>query len=218
MPLRLPAIQSTTGHVAAAVATTAACALMYAVPQHWQFARAVELPLTPIDRAVPFLPVSGLAYFGAFIFLGATFLALRDRAQATRFLYASLLAQAVGMLCFLLWPVQYPRELYPLPAHVSELGAALVAHVRSSDAPVNCLPSLHVSTAVICALSLRGRRWFPVAVLAALVSATSTLTFKQHYLVDAIAGAALGVAAWWTCFRWKSLQLRGTALLGESPI
>jgi membrane-associated phospholipid phosphatase len=181
---------------------------MYELPQRWHLGHPVELRLTALDRAVPFLPASGLAYFGAFIFVLATFLALRDRVEATRFLYASLLAQGVGMLCFLLWPVQYPRELYPLPANSSALGAALVAYVRGSDAPLNCLPSLHVSTAVICALSLRGHRWFPAAVLAAVASAASTLTFKQHYLVDAIAGAALGFAAWWTCFRSKALRLR----------
>lgn len=213
MPVRLPAIQSSTGHVAAALATTAACALMYALPQHWQPVRAMELPLTALDRAIPFWPASGIAYFGAFAFLTATFLALRDRALATRFLYASLLAQAVGMLCFLLWPVQYPRELYPLPAHASAVGAALVAYVRSSDAPVNCLPSLHVSTAVICALSVRGRRRFPAALLAALASIVSTLTFKQHYVVDAIAGAALGALAWWVCFRWQLVQLRAAPTL-----
>jgi membrane-associated phospholipid phosphatase len=207
MPVRLPAIQSTSGHVAAALATIAACALMYALPQHWHPAHPVELRLTALDRAVPFWPTSGIVYFGAFAFLVATFLSLRDRAQATRFLYASLLAQVIGMLCFLLWPVQYPRELYPLPAHTSAVGAALVAYVRSSDSPVNCLPSLHVSTAVICALSLRGRRCFPAAVLVALLAAASTLTFKQHYVVDVITGAALGLGAWWPCFRWKGLLL-----------
>jgi membrane-associated phospholipid phosphatase len=39
-------------------------------------------------------------------------------------------------------------------------------------------------------------------------SAASTLTFKQHYFVDVVGGAALGVAAWWLCFRWKGLRLR----------
>lgn len=210
MPLRLPAIRSTIGHVVAALATIAACVLMYALPQHWQLATPVELPLTALDRAVPFWPSSGLVYFGTFVFLAATFLALRDHEQATRFLYASLLAQVVGMLCFLLWPVEFPRELYPLPAQASALGAALVHYVRSSDAALNCLPSLHVSTAVICALSLRGRRCFPAAVLAAVAAAISTLTFKQHYVVDAVTGAALGAASWWFCFRCAPLRQRAS--------
>ena len=78
----------------AAVATVLVCAAMYFIPQHWHFAQPVELPLTALDRAIPFWPASGLVYFGAFVFLLAAFLALRDREQATRFLYASLLAQS----------------------------------------------------------------------------------------------------------------------------
>jgi hypothetical protein len=48
--------------------------------------------------------------------LAGSFLSLRDRGQATRFLYASLFAQALAMLCFLYWPVRYLRQLYPSPA------------------------------------------------------------------------------------------------------
>ncbi len=101
------------------------------------------------------------------------------------------------MLCFLLWPTEYPRELYPLPGTTSALGAALVHFVRSTDAPVNCLPSLHVCTVTLCVLALRGSRWFRPAAVAALPLAASTLTFKQHYVVDAVTGAALGCVAWW---------------------
>jgi membrane-associated phospholipid phosphatase len=204
----LPAAHTIRGLVGAALATVLVCAVMYFIPQHWHIGVPVELPLTTLDRAFPFWPASGLVYFSAFGFLVATFLWLRDRDEATRFLYASLLAQAVAMLCFLCWPVQYPRELYPLPADSSAIGAALVHYVRSLDAPVNCLPSLHVSTATICALALRGRRWSGAALLAVATSTTSTLTFKQHYVVDVIGGAMLGIAAWWCCFQWKGLRLR----------
>jgi membrane-associated phospholipid phosphatase len=195
-------------HIGAAAATVLVCAVMYVIPQHWQFASPVELPLTWMDRAIPFLPASGVVYFGAFAFLLATFLALRDRGQATRFLYASLLAQAIGMVCFLLWPTQYPRELYPLPPGTGELGAALVSHMRAMDAPLNCLPSLHVCTITLCTLALRGRRCFGIALPAGLVFAASTLTFKQHYVVDAVCGAALGFAVWWICFAWQGQGLR----------
>jgi membrane-associated phospholipid phosphatase len=204
----LPAIHTARGHVGAAAATVLACAVMYFIPQYWRIGAAVELPLTALDRAIPFWPASGVVYFAAFGFLAGTFLALRGREQVTRFLYASLLAQTVAMMCFLFWPVGYPRDLYSLPADSSAIGAALVHYVRHLDAPVNCLPSLHVCTAMICALAWRGRRWAGVALLAAVLSAASTLTFKQHYVADAVCGAALGVVAWWICFAWKGLRLR----------
>ena len=203
-----PAIRSRRAHLVAAVTTIVLCAAMYFIPQHWRFATPRELPLTALDRVIPFWPLTGVVYFAMFAFLLGTFLALRDREPATRFLYASLLAQLVGMVCFLFWPTQYPRELFPLPASSSALGAALVNYVRTNDAPVNCLPSLHVCTLTLCALALRGSRWFVPAVLFAVACAASTLTFKQHYAVDALAGAALGGLAWWLCFRWQGLRLR----------
>lgn len=206
-PVRLPVIRSTRGHILAAAATVLVCAAMYFIPQHWRFAQPLHMPLTDLDRAIPFWPASGLVYFGAFVFLLATFLALRDRDQATRFLYASLVAQSIGMLCFLFWPTEFPRALYPLPAGTSALGAALVHHVRATDAPVNCLPSLHVATATLCVLALRDSRWFGAALAIGPLLAASTLTFKQHYFVDVPTGAALGAAAWWLCFRWQGLRL-----------
>ena len=166
---------------------------MYWLPQYWHRGEPALLPLTTVDRAIPFWPVSGVLYFGAFVLLLLTFIALRtDRERATRFLYACLFAQVLGMLCFLLWPTAYPRELYPLPASASRLGAALAVWCRSNDLALNCLPSLHVSTVVICVLALRGSRWFLPALLAGVPLALSTLTFKQHYVLDVVAGAALG--------------------------
>src|SRR6185369_10402374 len=126
------------GLLIAATATTLICAAMYAVPQHWHRGDPTQLSLTAWDRAVPFWPITGVLYFGAFLFLLLTFIALwPQRLQARRFLNACLLAQTVGMLCFLLWPTAYPRDLYPLPASTSPLGAALVNWCRSNDQAVN---------------------------------------------------------------------------------
>lgn len=186
-------VRSARGLFIAATATVLVCAAMYWLPQYWHRGEAALLPLTTLDRVIPFWPVSGVLYFAAFVFLLLTFIALwAERERAMRFLYACLFAQLVGMLCFLLWPTTYPRQLYPPPSSTGALGAALVAWCRSHDRAVNCLPSLHVSTVMICILALRGSRWFLPALLAAVPLALSTLTFKQHYVLDVMAGAALG--------------------------
>ena len=89
-----------------------------------------------------------------------------------------------------------------------------VAFCRNADLPVNCLPSLHVSTVVLCLATQwhrtpGGQRAVPLGLPASLAMIASTLTFKQHYLVDVLAGAALGFASWWLCFRWRRFTLRG---------
>lgn len=204
--VKLPALRSLPALALAAVATVLACALLYYLPQHWHVGSPALLRYTALDRAVPFWPLSGLVYFSVFPLLAGTFLSLRSFDAATRFLYANLLAQVIAASVFVLWPTRYPRGEFPLPADAGPLASALVSFVRDADGPVNCLPSLHVSTVVICLLTLRGctpwgRRAFPLVVAAGLAMIASTLTFKQHYLLDAIAGAALGSGCWWICFR-----------------
>jgi len=53
-----------------------------------------------------------------------------------------------------------------------------------------------------------GKRAVPLGLPAGLAMIASTMTFKQHYLVDVLAGAALGLASWWLCFRWRGFALR----------
>src|SRR6478736_5521619 len=134
--MMLPAAGTGRTLAAAAAATTAACAAMYALPQHWMLSAPVQLPLSFLDRAIPYWPASGVLYFAAFALLLATFLALRDREAAMRFLYACLLAQVVGMTCFLLWPTVYPRAQFPVPTGTSPLGTSLARFCRSTDLPV----------------------------------------------------------------------------------
>jgi membrane-associated phospholipid phosphatase len=200
-PISLPVIRSTRGKFAAAAGTVLICAAMYFVPQHVHRGEPLQLPMTAVDLWIPFWPASGLIYFAVFPLLLGTFLAIRDLRQATRFLYACLFAQTIGMACFLLWPTRYPRELFALPPAASAIGTALVNFCRSTDAPVNCLPSLHVSTVVLCIGALRGSRWFVPAMLVGVPLAASTLTFKQHYFVDVVGGALLGLMAWLVLLR-----------------
>jgi membrane-associated phospholipid phosphatase len=206
--VRLPTYRTLPALALAAIATVLLCGLLYYVPQRWHVGTPRLLPFTWVDQAVPFWPLSGLVYFALFPFLVGTFLSLRSFDRASRFLHANLLAQILGFLVFVLWPTAFPREVFVLPADAGPLAAALVAFCRNADLPVNCLPSLHVSTATICLATLRtSKQWsrhgIALILLACLAMIASTLTFKQHYLVDAIAGAALGYASWWTCFHQR---------------
>lgn len=69
------------------------------------------------------------------------------------------------------------------------------------DKPGNTFPSLHVATTVLGALRLRHRRGGALWLLWAALISVSTLTVKQHFLVDVLGGLAVAFAVHAVVFR-----------------
>jgi len=208
----LPVLRTPAAKYAAGTIVALCAAALYLLPNRMAGGAAVELPLTSLDRLVPFWPWTGWIYASVYVFLATAFASMRDLAVATRFLYACVFAQVVAAVVFLAFPTAYPRELFPLPYGAAASDIALVTFWRNLDAPANCFPSLHVSTAVLCLAAYETgplRRFRYVALAATVLLVASTLTFKQHYLADLVGGGMLGLASYWLFFRWPRLQLAG---------
>ena len=99
------------------------------------------------------------------------------------------LASLVSFLIFALYPTVIPR-LVPTGAGMTAEAFALLYRL---DPASNCLPSLHVSLAWLAAAGVlsEGRRSGALFCLWAGFITWSTMTTKQHYLVDVVAGLAL---------------------------
>ena len=208
----LPVLPSPGWKYAAGVVVALCAAALYLVPNRMAGGDAVMLPLTAADRLIPFWPWTGWIYASVYAFLAIAFVGMRDLAVASRFLYACLFAQLVAAAVFVAFPTVYPRELFPLPYGAAANDAALVGFWRSLDTPANCFPSLHVSTCVLCLAACEAgplRRFRHVAGVVAVLLVASTLTFKQHFVVDLVGGVALGLASYWIFFRWPRVRLAG---------
>jgi membrane-associated phospholipid phosphatase len=208
--LTLPVLPSAGWKYAAGAVVALCAAVLYLVPNRMVVEHAVALPLTSAERMLPFWPWTGWIYNAIYVFVLASFAGMRDLAVASRFLYACLFTQVIAAAVFVAFPTVYPRDLFPLPAGVGASEAALVELVRGIDRPVNCFPSLHVSTCVLCLAAYAHeplRRYRHVALAVALLLVASTLTFKQHYAVDLAGGAALGLAGYGIFFRWSRIRL-----------
>jgi hypothetical protein len=215
--LELPVLPSMAWKYAAGLITVLLAAALYMLPNRMTAVAAVQLPLTGLDRAVPFWPWTGWVYAGVYALLLVAFFGLRDLVAASRFLYACLFTQAVAAACFVAYPTVYPRELFPVLSGTNPGAALLAGFLRTLDAPANCFPSLHVSTCVLCLAAFASsplRRYLPLAGAASVLLIVSTLTFKQHYVADLVGGAALGLAGYGLFFRWQGIVLvpvRGVA-------
>ncbi|KIG12176.1 Ser/Thr and Tyr protein phosphatase (dual specificity) [Enhygromyxa salina] len=159
------------------------------------------LPLTALDRAVPFLPWTVWLY-GTITWVSLfAWLTIPTRADGARLMTSILIASATCALVFVVFPTSFPRELYPL-TQLDSASQRELARLRAADSPSNCLPSLHVALAWGIALTwasaLKHRRvaWLAAIAWAVTISVT-TLTTKQHFFVDVPSGMIVGVFAWW---------------------
>jgi membrane-associated phospholipid phosphatase len=106
-----------------------------------------------------------------------------------------LALQIFSVTIFFLWPTTYPRELFPLPATLDPYTYHVFHNLRDVDAASNCFPSLHVSSCYLSSFMYldEQREKFPIFFAWATAIAMSTLTTKQHYISDVVAGFSSAV-------------------------
>jgi hypothetical protein len=159
-------------------------------------APVVQMPLTALDRAIAFAPGALAPYVSLWLYVGippGLLLSLRE------LLVFGLWAAALcitGLACFYLWPTAVP----PMTVNVDLARHPAFAVLQGVDAAGNACPSLHVATAVFSAFWIErllrdmraptAWRWLNLAWV--LLITWSTLATKQHVVLDAVAGAALG--------------------------
>lgn len=155
---------------------------------HWKLPRVFSLGW--IDQSIPFIPWTIWIYFSGIFYLGYALAINRCLVSLAKHLYSYFFIVVLSSVGFILYPVAYPRELFPLPATLDPWTEHLFTWIRTIDSPANCTPSLHVSVSFLVALGfLDDRRGhFPVVFTWALLLAISTLTTKQHYFVDVVLG------------------------------
>jgi membrane-associated phospholipid phosphatase len=151
----------------------------------------------PIDDRIPFVPSSSFVYYlgDAYILLWGAYILSRLTPSGFRLAttaYAWMIV--VGALIQLALPARAPWPADPAPMQAW-------VHDAIALRPMACLPSMHVALSVLpAALSLSVLQQ-PVArcasVGASVLISASTLTLKEHYFLDVLAGALLGLAAYW---------------------
>ena len=145
----------------------------------------------PIDEMFPRVPWTILIYFGCYLFWIANYImACRlNKKQTLRFACADIMAKLVCFLFFIFLPTTMPRP------EVTEPGAfnSMLAFLYQIDPADNLFPSIHCLVSWFCFIGIRAEKsyptWYKVAsVVMALSVCVSTLTTRQHVIVDVFAG------------------------------
>lgn len=144
------------------------------------------------DAKIPFVPASLLIY--DLLFPYAVLASLLASATVYRqFIYALLLANFIALLCFYAWPEAIIR-----PALADVQNGFLRAHLARMwrlDHATHGFPSLHITLTVLTTWMLRDKPWRHWAALLAVLICLSTLTLKQHTLLDVLGGLVLAWVA-----------------------
>ena len=168
-------------------------------------------PLTWFDRHVPFQPGWVWAYQSLYLITGTIPWLATTAVQLGRYVVSFWLVAIVGLVTFVLLPVEAPR---PQVATYSPGMSLLLAY----DGPYGDFPSLHAGFLVLTlAFGFRVMDCrVPIAVITlmlvwAAVILYATLALKEHYAIDLLAGIALALAADWLV--WQDLSRLSTRML-----
>ncbi|MCR5094999.1 MAG: phosphatase PAP2 family protein [Lachnospiraceae bacterium] len=148
----------------------------------------------PADAWFPLIPWTVVIYIGAFALWIINYILAchQDTETAYRLLSADFAAKIVCLLCFMILPTTNVRPEIAGDGFW-EMGMQLL---YAADAADNLFPSIHCLTSTFCVIAVRENPRIPVwykvfSLLFAAAICVSTLTTKQHVVVDVIAGVLL---------------------------
>lgn len=174
----------------------------------------------PLDKQIPLIPWTIVIYFGCYIFWIINYILIyrRSREYAYRFFVADFLSRIVCLVFFLCYPTTLIR-----PAVEGEgIFYDAIRFLYKIDAPTNLFPSIHCLVSWFCFIGIisdiKIPKWYKVmSFLIALAVFVSTLTTRQHVIVDVVGGVVLAQICYliaqktniWRCFEKTFDYLNG---------
>lgn len=174
------------------------------------------LPKIPaIDDAIPIVSAFIIPYIWSYLFwaMGPMVVSKCEKNHFLNYMAANLLSCVLGTIALALFPTYMNRvseglfEVVENPNFLDKLRMFWYS-LDGSEMAYNLLPSFHCLNSTICFLGVMGRKEISLGyriysfVMMWLIFA-STVFVKQHYVVDIITGAALGVISYFVCVKFR---------------
>ncbi len=143
---------------------------------------------------MPFLPWTFVIYVSEYLLVALAIILIQDFHHFNSFARQAFASLFIIGAAFFLFPTIYPRPFYP--PQENALVAFAMNLIATADAPTNCFPSMHVAITAITVYALRHQSpavWRLFVLWGAAIILT-TLTTKQHYLIDILGGLAVASA------------------------
>jgi len=167
----------------------------YFLPNRHPIFSVRSVPATAPDVLTPLRLQWTWVYVSYYPFIAGAFFLGRTPELRMKFSRAMGLAALFAAIVFVCFPTRIPREAYPIVG--VGWAADLLRRLRAADVDGACLPSMHVAMSLLSAAAY-GESFpkfrVPAGAWAALI-VYSTMATKQHYFLDAVAGAVLAASA-----------------------
>ena len=146
------------------------------------------------DMMIPFIPWTAIIYVSWYVFWVGNYAlcAVQEENERTRFFCADIIVKAICLIIFLVFPTTNVRP------EVGDSGffENVMRLIYYIDTPDNLFPSIHCAGSWMCWIGVRKRKDIPIAyrifsLLLAVAICISTLTTKQHVIIDVISGIVL---------------------------
>lgn len=163
--------------------------------------------LTIIDHKIPFIASSVWFYlFGLYLNIIILIILIKKRRNYYHLCLTILTTNILCFIAFIYFPIPYPRPTISSPILLAnlnftdffrltfeEINLLSVKTMYDIDSNLNTFPSLHIVYAMIIYLGIRCeyKNLSKLFAINLILLYFSTLTTKQHFLVDGIVGASL---------------------------
>lgn len=148
-----------------------------------------------LDDKIPFLPWTISIYYWIYILIFLPIFTVRDFELFLAVAKAYLFGIIISLFTFLVFPVSIQRPEVTNPQNFFEWWVWINYTI---DRPTALFPSMHVSNAILSALATfhwSKKIGYPALIFSIMIC-LSTLTVKQHFIVDVIAGFILAISAY----------------------
>lgn len=170
----------------------------YFLTNHLKIFKLHMLPFIFSEENIPLVEWTAAVYLSATV-MAPLAMFLIKQPQLGRVFVAGAGMVAFAMAAFVAYPIAYPRPI---------TDNFLLQLLHTTDTPSNCFPSLHVAACFFlsaCLWRMRSKRIGLIFFVWSAAITVSTLTTKQHYVLDILTGALLaGIFAWLATRKQKS--------------
>jgi len=174
--------------------------VLYFISNHVNFFGIVPQTLfTSVDKAMPFVDWTIIIYWSVFVQLPVGMWWLMQRQRGAIVIIGSLIT-VVHFIIFIIYPTILPRTgCVP----TNQLWIWVYNLQWASDSPVNCFPSLHIGAVALLSLCVwrENKKIGIIFSVWSLAVAASTLTTKQHYIVDLLGGCMTAAVIYYFLYR-----------------